>query len=494
MKEKKKNINKKYLLWMIFALLTIIISIIIPIFLLKNSETKNDNINFYNNNYVNSWTNDNKKGLLKNSKITNGENGVIFQDQFKNLWAMGKFSKLQVLETNKNKDGYVDIGWTSSTSLGLTKNSNIVDGGDGIIFQDQFKNLWAMGANSKLQVLEAKTDGSGYVDTGWKNDVTKGLLKNSNIVDGWYGKILQDSFKNLWSIGQDSKLQVLRVKPDNSGYVVAGWNNDNKKGLLKNSKIMENISQIIFQDSFKNLWVMGSDTKFQVLKAKSDNSGYVEIGWTSDTTKGLLKNSKIDNGDGPTIFQDKFKNLWAIGSGSKLQVLKAKSDNSGYVDEGWTNDNTQGLLKNLKINYGIERTIFQDKFKNLWTMVNNSKLEVLKAKLDGSGYVDAGWTNDNTQGLLKNSKIIDGLKGAIFQDKFNNLWIMGYRSKIQVLEAKDDKSGYLEKGWTDDNTKGLLKDSKINDGHSWVIFQDVFKNLWVIAKEQKLQVLKSRLK
>ena len=44
---------------------------------------------------------------LKNSNIINGLRGIIFQYYFRNLWAMGYGSKLQVLKTNKNKNVYV---------------------------------------------------------------------------------------------------------------------------------------------------------------------------------------------------------------------------------------------------------------------------------------------------------------------------------------------------------------------------------------------------
>ena len=75
-------------------------------------------------------------GLTRNSNINDGDGGVIFQDEFKNLWAMSN-SKLQVLRVNQNGDGYVNTGWTSANS-GLTKGSNIINGADGVIFQDEF--------------------------------------------------------------------------------------------------------------------------------------------------------------------------------------------------------------------------------------------------------------------------------------------------------------------------------------------------------------------
>ena len=150
-----------------------------------------------------------KINLLKNSNILDGTFGTIFQDDFGNLWAMGKNSKLQVLKTNISKDSYVNSGWTqdnSSTSDPLLKNSNVTNGYNGKIFQDSFKNLWTMSKDSKLQVLKANISKKDYVTTGWTEDnsiSTAGLLKASNITNGVGGTIFQDEFKNLWAMGYE---------------------------------------------------------------------------------------------------------------------------------------------------------------------------------------------------------------------------------------------------------------------------------------------------
>ena len=177
-----------------------------------------------------------KINLLKNSNVTNGYDAIIFQDSFKNLWTMSKDSKLQVLKANSSKNNYVTTAWIEDNSIstsGLTKSSNIINGVGGKIFQDEFKNLWAMGYESSLQVLKANQDDNGYDEkTGWTSVNDSGLTKGSNITNGNYGEIFQDQFKNLWVMSSPKikiiegfkkiiyvKLQVLKVNLVKDGYV-----------------------------------------------------------------------------------------------------------------------------------------------------------------------------------------------------------------------------------------------------------------------------------
>ena len=459
---------------------------------------------------LNSEENKQSFNLLRNSNIWQGAGGTVFQDQFKNLWAMGYNSKLQVLKANQNKDGYdKSTGWTNDVlNENLLKGSNINDGWGGVIFQDSFKNLWAMSdsitkdvngvkktIHTKLQVLKANQNKDGYVTTGWTNDVLKeSLLKGSNITNGFEGTIFQDQFKNLWAMGKDSKLQVLKANQNKDGYVTTGWTNDVlNEGLLKGSNINYGQAGAIFQDQFKNLWAMGANSKLQVLKANEDKDGYVSS-WTDDNSvDGLLKDSNTEYGAWGKIFQDQFKNLWIVGNGERFQVLKANEDKNGYVSS-WTDDNSvDGLLKNADTNYGDNGTIFQDKFGNLWVTGLNQKLQVLKVNEDKNGYVSS-WTDDNSvDGLLKNSNINNGIGAIIFQDQFKNLWAMsevGNTQKLQVLKANKDKNGYVS-SWTDDNSvDGLLKNSIIKNGWKGTIYQDQFKNLWAMGTNSKLQLLK----
>ena len=460
-----------------------------------------------------------KINLLKGSNIDEGPNGKIFQDKFKNLWAMGSDSKLQVLKANQNGDGYVSTGWTDNNDKtsgdSLLKGSNITNSNNGRIFQDEFKNLWAMGNGTNLQVLKVNQSGDGYVSTGWtdNNDKTSGdsLLKGSNITNGATGTIFQDEFKNLWAMGLGTNLQVLKVNQSGDGYdKTTGWTSANN-GLTKSSNINNGEEGVIFQDEFKNLWAMGNGTNLQVLKVNQSGDDYVNTGWINDNDKtigdSLLKGSNIANGATGAIFQDSFGNLWSMGEKTKLQVLKVNQSGDGYVSTGWTdnNDKTTGdsLLKGSNIANGATGAIFQDSFGNLWSMGEKTKLQVLKVNQSNNGYVNTGWINDNdkTSGdpLLKSSNIVYGYKGIIFQDYFNNLWTSGTkkkykRSKLQVLKVNQSNNGYVKTGWINDNDKtsgdSLLKGSNINNGATGTIFQDEFKNLWAMSFETSLRVLK----
>ena len=440
-----------------------------------------------------------KANLLKGSSIVNGNGGIIFQDSFKNLWAMSSRStkevnkvqktihtKLQVLKANQIKDGYVN-SWTNNNSENgepLLKNSNILDGQDGTIFQDEFKNLWTMGRGTPLQVLRVNQSGDGYdEDTGWTNTTDSGLLKGSNISNGWNGTIFQDKFKNLWSIGNSTNLQVLRVNQSGDGYDEdTGWTNAIDSGLLKGSNITNGFNATIFQDEFKNLWSIGIAKKLQVLRVNQSGDGYDEnTGWTSDNS-GLTKGSNVSFSLSSKIFQDEFKNLWIMSTNEKLQVLRVNQSGNGYDEStGWTSDNS-GLTKGSNISNSGYGTIFQDEFKNLWTIANNTSLQVLRVNQSGNGYDEViGWSDSN-DGLTKGSIISDGEEGTIFQDEFKNLWTIANNTSLQVLRVNQSGNGYDESvGWTNADNSGLTKGSIIINGLDGTIFQDDFNNLWAMG-------------
>ena len=449
------------------------------------------------------------------------DDSSFIQDQSKNFWAMGNGTKLQVLKLTKN--GY-ESSWTDDNSENgepLLKGSNINDGQSGVIFEDSFGNIWAMANESSLQVLAKKTDGT-FADS-WTNDTNNaGLTKGSNITNGQEGVVFQDSSKNLWAIGYQQKLQVLRANPTKDGYVTTGWtdkedpNDPNVEDLLQGS-IVDYSSGFIFEDDFGNIWSIGADTKLQVL-VKNQN-GFASSWINDETQEGLLKNSSIDDGWRSIIFQDEFKNLWAMGGEDlKLQVLRANPAKDGYVTTGWTDDNsssTPGLLKGSNITNGNGGTLFQDKFKNLWATGKETKLQVLKANQSGTGYDEnTGWIDDNNENtgdpLLKGSNIEDGNGAVIFQDFYGNLWSMGtiaedadpslVSSKLQVLKINQAGDGYVTTGWTDkndpndSNVEELLRGSIITDGWKGTIFEDSNKNLWAMGFGSKLQVYDKNLK
>ena len=458
--------------------------------LVKVFVTKKRNMKLRTKNSASTWS----------SNIKDGFGGVIFQDSYGNIWAMGFQKKLQVLGVNSQR-------WENSTKSGLTKGSNIEYGTYGIIFEDSSGNLWAMGhktddnpetkeeklQEAKLQVLRVNSSKNGYVNTGWDSNnlpSTTGLLKGSNIKNAEFGFIFEDSSGNLWAMGKETKLQLLKKQKD--GSFADLWtddNNENGEPLLKGSNIVDGKRGFIFEDSSGNIWAMGKGTKLQVLSKKED--GTFEDRWNSNGK--LLNGSNIIDGELGFMFEDSFGNLWAVVRNSRLQVLKKQKD--GSFANSWTDDNNESLLKGSNIRESEGIFMFQDSSKNLWVMTKNSKLQVLKVNENGDGYVDS-WTNNNglnndknVEKLLKGSNINNGHYGVIFEDSSGNLWAMGKGTKLQVLVK--NKDGSFADSWTDDNSENgepLLKGSRINDGHSGFIFEDSSGNIWAAGKKSPLQV------
>ena len=479
-----------------------------------------------------------KINLLKNSNVTVGSEGVIFQDEFKNLWAMSTYSKLQVLKANSSEKGYTNLGWdddNSSSATGLLKGSNITNGQNGVIFQDYFKNLWAISNGSKLQVLRVNQSGNGYVNTGWTSDNSQSgepLLKGCQIIKAKNPKIFQDDFKNLWVMSGNSTytdaageiketrplLHVLKVNQNGDGYdKIAGWTNDNSvtgEPLLKGKGGLD-INQLglqrIFQDKFKNLWLLAgqlassnSETfTLYVLKANAQKDGYVTTGWTNDNSEDgelLLKGSTIISGENAIFFQDSFDNLWIISrsnSDKNFQVLEANAQKDGYRNIGWTDaTNVEGLLKDSIFKLSYSGIIFQDKFKNLFVIAHNFEPQVLKVNSSKTGYINKWTTLEDDSTMLKNWNPLyvtnlNNLIINIFQDDFGNLWAIRTGAKLQVLKINKDDNDYVNTGWTNDNSQTgepLLKGLTFDSGTNATIFQDDFGNLWLMGN-RKFQVL-----
>ena len=449
------------------------------------------NINVTKEKNIKLWAKD--SAIVTNSNIFSGRFSTFIQDSSGNLWSMGgqggsrksfvsyKPTKLQVLKRNGTQ-------WEEDTNNGLTKGSNITNGSEGIIFEDDFGNLWAMGKGTKLQVLVKNKDGS-YAES-WVNDNGENgekLLQGSNINNGEGGTMFQDVFGNLWAMGNGSKLQVLVKNKD--GSYAESWVNDNGENgekLLQGSNINNGKRGRIFQDVFGNLWAMGKGSKLQVLVKNKDGS--YASSWDTDNSENgqLLKNSNIVSGENGTIFQDSFGNLWAMGNGTKLQVLKANSSKDGYINTGWNKNNlssSNGLLKNSNIIDCWRGTMIQDSFGNLWAQGYQRKPQVLRVNQNGDGYDEnTGWTSDNTQGLLNNLKSNTLTEWFFFQDSSKNLWAGGKDAKLQLLKVNETGSDYVS-SWTDDNTQNgeiLLKNSNIDAG-GWLMFEDSSKNLWSLG-------------
>ena len=377
-------------------------------------------------NYADSWISDpTQPGLLRKSKINKGTGGVIFEDSHGNIWATGLWTPLQVLK--KEGVGFANSWISDPTQPGLLSGSNITNGDNGVIFEDSSGNLWAMGSETPLQVL--KKEGSGFASSWISDHTQEGLLNGSNITDGYAGTIFEDSYGNIWAMGKGTLLQVL--KKEGSGFASSWISDSTQAGLLKDSNITNGFAGTIFEDSSGNIWAMGDETPLQVLK--KEGSGFASS-WISDSTQaGLLKDSNITNGFAGTIFEDSSGNIWAMGNETPLQVLK--KEGSGFASS-WISDSTQaGLLKDSNITNGFGGTIFEDSSGNIWAMANEVKLQVLVKNRDGN-YANA-WISDNSQeGLLKDSNIDDGYEGVIFEDSSGNIWAMGYEKPVQVLRKE----------------------------------------------------------
>ena len=383
--------------------------------------------------FAGSWISDpTQPGLLKNSNITNGRKGVIFEDSSGNIWAMGFWTSLQVLK--KEGDRFAS-SWISDTSQeGLVKGSNITNGNSGVIFEDSSGNIWAMGYGTSLQVL--KKQGDGFSSSWISNRTQAGLLNGSKITSGWGGIILQDSSGNIWAMGSRTPLQVLKKQGD--GFASSWISDTSQEGLLKNSNITDGANGVIFEDSSGNIWAMGYWKELQVLKKESDSFAR---SWISDSTQdGLLKGSNITRGTGGVIFEDSHGNIWAMGNGTPLQVLKKEDD--GFASS-WTSNTSSGLLNRSNITSGTVGVIFEDSHGNIWAMGSGTPLQVLKKQ--GAGFASS-WISDTSQeGLLNGSKIINGEGGVIFEDSSGNIWARGIWSQLQVL--KKEGSGFVS-SWT----------------------------------------------
>ena len=76
-----------------------------------------------------------------------------------------------IFRVKQNGDGYDEtIGWISANDSGLTNGLDITDDYKVKIFQDDFKNLWIIWRNQKLQVLKANQNGDGYVNS-WQKPI-----------------------------------------------------------------------------------------------------------------------------------------------------------------------------------------------------------------------------------------------------------------------------------------------------------------------------------
>ena len=324
-----------------------------------------------------------------------------------------------------------------------------------------------------------------FLDTITFQNIWPPYVKNAN---SFHDTIFEDSRGNIWLMSWREPLKVL-VKNAN-GIYASSWTSDTSSGLLKGSKIINGYLGTIFEDSQGNLWAKGKSSKLQVLAWNDETKQYAES-WSDDNSKGLLKGSNVIGGKhsgSSTIFEDSMGNLWTMGIGSPLQVL-AKNDDGAYAT-AWTSDSTkERLLKGSKATSGSS-IFFEDSLGNLW-LFHRSKVQVLKRETEGN--YASSWTSDTSKGLLKNLQLHEFFRIKIFfEDSNGNLWVVGRRMPIQVLKRKKDNT--YASSWTSDTSKWLLKGLNIDINNnpflsSATIFEDSKGNIWAMGHNSPLQVL-----
>ena len=322
----------------------------------------------------------------------------------------------------------------------LAFGTNIVDSIDGIngtIFQASNGDLYAMGWNTGLQVLK------GGDLTGENEFVT---APGTYITKGRDGTIFQAKNGDLYAMGYETGLEVLK-----SGAFTGG----NTFIKAPGTNIVNGFNGTIFQARNGDLYAMGYETGLEVLKSGAFTGGNTFI-------KALGTN--ITKGQYGTIFQATNGDLYAMGWDKGLQVLK---------DGALTSGNKFVAAPGTNINKGQNGTIFQATNGDLYAMGWDKRLQVLKggALTGGNEFVAAPGTN-----------ITKGQYGTIFQAQNGDLYAMGYDTGLQVLKG----GGALTGG----NTFIKALGTNITKGQYGTIFQAQNGDLYAMGYDTGLQVLK----
>ncbi|NQZ29581.1 MAG: hypothetical protein HRT98_04320, partial [Mycoplasmatales bacterium] len=321
--------------------------------------------------------------------------------------------------------------WEYAWKTGHTSTGGI----DGTMFEDRDGNLWTMGFNSELQVL--KKGQKFWEDAGHGNKFYGGLS----------GTMFQDREGNIWAMAEKKPLQVLRV--GKTEWEDAGHGSDMKSG--GEGKML--------QDKDGNLWAIAGGAELQVLR-----HGQTE--WEK-----AKHGNKLKGGSGATLYEDNDGNIWTMGPSLSNYRGVFGSDRSAPLQvlrRGQTEWETAHI--NKKIKNTIYADIFQDRDDNIWVLAKGAPLQVLRA--GQTKWEDARHDNDND------------IKGRywgysyIFQDREGNLWTASTGHSLQVL-----RRGQTE--WEDvgrkHNFKGISRGKMFEDSHG---------NLWVTKASSKPQVLK----
>ena len=256
-----------------------------------------------------------------------------------------------------------------------------------------------------------------------------------------------------------------------------------------NSNIKNGSHSTIFKDSKGNIWAMGKGTKLQVLK-------------NGETEWKLASNSNITNGEFGTIIEDSKGNLWSMANGTALQELQNGETN--WKPAYGTN-----------IRDGKGSMLFEDSKGILWGVGKGSKVEA---------FWQGRWSNNG-----HDSHIVHGENATIFEDAKGVIYVMGKRGFGGDILDRSDGHSYGGMAWTWDfdhdatALKGLggkvFKDSKGNlwgktpssefkvrrfNSNTWEsaysnikrsspsfsMFEDSKGNLWSMGKGTQLQVLR----
>ena len=151
--------------------------------------------------------------------------------------------------------------------------------------QDKIMKIASKITNKNILIApNVSTENQSKIQDAIKNQLQK---ENSSLSDSDLSKISTDfsslnlGLKNevMININVNSKFLPLKI------YV-------EKVNLLKNLNFNQSQSGRLFSDKFKNLWAMGKDIGLKVLRANNAKDCYVSTGWSSDTTKRIIKRFK----------------------------------------------------------------------------------------------------------------------------------------------------------------------------------------------------------
>ena len=313
--------------------------------------------------------------------------------------------------------------------------TNITKGQHGTIFQAKNGDLYAMGFNTGLQVLKG-------------DELTSGKefeIPGTNITEGKYGTIFQAQNGDLYAMGYETGLEVLKG---------GDLTDENTFVAVQRTNITKGQHGTIFQAKNGDLYAMGYETGLEVLKGGD---------LTDENTFVAVQRTNITKGQHGTIFQAKNGDLYAMGYETGLEVLKG-----GEL----TSENTFVAALGTNITKGQHGTIFQAKNGDLYAMGYETGLEVLKGgKLtDGSQFETVLGTN-----------ITKGQHGTIFQAQNGDLYAMGYETGLEVLKGGD---------LTDENTFIAVQRTNITKGQHGTIFQAKNGDLYVMGYDTGFEVLK----